>query len=149
MDAIALPSSDLPVALVEQHGLERFVHDRGGEREIRFMRRARQPILPVWHAGQLLIVAWGCRCGPLPKTGLTWQKTLDAGDWGPYQPELVEIPAAAGLHNGIWYPIRRGVRGLLVESPAVAAYVLVEPSTYYYQVMTRSRVMPVLIGEQI
>jgi len=149
MDGIALPLSDIPEALIEQHGLQRLIHDRGGEREVRFLRRSRQPLLPVWHAGQLLIVAWGCRSGLLPRSGLTWQRTLDAGDWRPYQPEPIEIPAVAGLHNGIWFRIRRGVRGLLVESPVTAAYALVEPSTYYYRVMTRCGMMPVLIGERI
>jgi hypothetical protein len=144
MDGIALPLSDVSEVLIEQHGLQRLIHDRGGEREIQFLRRVRQPILPVWHDGQLRIVAWGGQ--PPSRCGLTWLRTLEAGDWQPYEPEAVDIPAAAGLERGVWFRIRQGVRGLLVDD---RAFVLIEPSTHYYRVMTKSRRMPLLIGEQI
>jgi hypothetical protein len=149
MDAIALAWSDVPLTLIERYQLEERVHDRGGEREIQFHRRAKAALLPVWHEGQLLIVPWGCRSGPLPQSGLSWQRTLDAGEWAPYQPALIEIPAVAGLHFGVWFRVRRGFRGLLVTEPKMAAYVLMESSTYYYRVMTRCEMMPVLVGERI
>lgn len=139
MDGIALAWSDVPLELIEQHGLARLVHDRGGEREMRFLRRARHPLLPVWHDGQLNIVTWGRRGG-----GLTWQRTVDDGVW--IGAELVEIRASAGCDRGVWYSIRQGVRGLLVGREA---YVIVEPASHYYHVMTRSDRMPVLIGERI
>ena len=64
--------------------------------------------------------------------------------------EPVEIRASAGLDGGIWYRIRQGVRGLLVETPReVAAFAIVEPASHYYKVMTRQERMPVLIGERI
>lgn len=144
MDGIALSLSDVPELLIEQHGLTRLIHDRGGERELRFLRRVRQPILPVWHDGQLRIVAWGGQ--PPAQCGLTWLRTLEAGEWRSYEPEPVEIPAAAALENGVWYRVRQGIQGLLVGQ---RVFVLVQPSTYYYRVMTRSRRMPVLVGEQI
>jgi hypothetical protein len=45
----------------------------------------------------------------------------------------------------------QGVRGLLVrdEKGEPVVYVLCEPATRYYRVMTRSERMPVLIGEHI
>jgi hypothetical protein len=70
---------------------------------------------------------------------------------GPREPELVDIPATFCLDNGVWYAVRQGVRGLLArdEQGESVAYVLCEPATRYYQVMTRSDRMPVLIGERI
>jgi hypothetical protein len=63
----------------------------------------------------------------------------------------VVIPAALGLDWGVWFPIRAGVRGLVVrdERGRPVVYVLCEPATHYYQVMTRSPWMPVLVGELI
>ena len=139
MDGLALAWSDVPLALIEQHNLQRLIHERGGERELRFLRRCHQPLLPVWHNGQLEIMRWGRRGG-----GLTWQRTVEDGVW--VGAELVEIRATAGLDGGIWYRVRQGVRGLLVGCDA---YLIVEPASYYYRVMTKQERMPVLIGQRI
>lgn len=148
MDGLALAYGDFPVGLCEQ--LRPRVHERGGELEVRFMRRASVPLLPVWHCGQLRTVQWGSRSGRLPKSGLTWQRTIDEGGWEPYAAEPIEIRASLGLDGGVWYRIRQGIRGLLVNTPQeTAAYLIVEPSSYYYRVMTRQARMPVLIGEKI
>jgi hypothetical protein len=63
----------------------------------------------------------------------------------------VDIPATFGLDGGVWSRIRQGVRGLLVrdERGEPVVYVLCEPASRYYWVMTRSDRMPVLIGERI
>jgi hypothetical protein len=139
MDGISLPLSDFPLPLIERHDLEHRIHDRGGEREIRFLRRSRFPVLPIWQDGQLLILPWGRKGG-----GLTWQRTVDAGEWAGAEP--VEIRAVAGLDGGVWFRIRQGVRGLVARGEA---YAIVEPASYYYRVMTRRHRMPVLIGERI
>ena len=150
MDGLALPFSDLPLDLIEQYELSRLVHERGGEKEFRFLRQVRNAILPVRCDGQMQIVSWGCRTKHFPKTGYTWLATVEAGEWTAYEAQPVEIPAVAGLHNGVWFRIRQGVRGLIVEADEVrAAYMLVEPASYYYKIMTRSERMPVLIGEHI
>jgi hypothetical protein len=62
-----------------------------------------------------------------------------------------EPPAALGYDGGVWYAIREGVRGVLVQDERREArvYVVCEPASHYYQVMTRSAWMPVLIGERI
>jgi hypothetical protein len=147
-DGLALAYSDVPVELVKQLRLR--VHERGGEMEVRFMRRAKEPLLPVWYCGQLRLVPWGSRTGRLPKSGVTWQRTIDEGGWEPYEAEPVEIRASLGHDGGVWYRIRQGIRGLLVETPQeTAAYLIVEPASHYYKVMTRRERMPVLIGERI
>lgn len=150
MDGIALSYSDLPLELIERHQLSRLVHERGGERELRFLRHTRRPLLPVWDRGQLRIVPWGCWAGTLPRNGLTWLRSVEQGAWANCAIERVEIPAVLGLENGVWFRIRRGVQGILAEvNQLTAAYVLVEPASYYYRIMTRSERMPLLIGERI
>ena len=150
MDGIAIPYSELPVTLAEQPSLQALVHERGGEREFQFLRRVRQPLLPVWQAGQLRIVPWGCRSNKLPRSGLTWLRTVEQGAWAEHAVERVQIPASLGLQNGVWYRIRSGIQGLLVEAHGLlAAYVIVEPASYYYRIMTRCDQMPLLIGEKI
>jgi hypothetical protein len=55
------------------------------------------------------------------------------------------------LASGVWVRVKQGLRGLVVRTrtgePVV--YVMCEPSTRYYRVMTREEWMPVLIGEVI
>jgi hypothetical protein len=150
MDGLALPLSDLPLELIERYDLSRFVHQRGGEHEVRFLRQVRDAVLPVRHEGLLRIVSWGSRSGRLPRSGYTWLSTVESGEWTVYEAQEIEIPATTGLQNGVWFRIRQGVRGLLAEAGgAEAAYMIVEPSSYYYRIMTRAERMPVLLGERI
>jgi len=55
------------------------------------------------------------------------------------------------LERGIWYPLRQGIRGLLVpdERRLAVVYMICEPASHYYQMMTRSNRMPVFIEEKI
>ena len=150
--SVALPVSELPEIVVES--LMDRVHLRGDEREVRFDWRNQPALLPVWWEGRLQVMQWGNRDrgeGKLPRTGWTWQTTVEAGKWVGVEPVPVEVPASYALMNGVWYKVKRGVRGLAVrrryEQPVV--YLLCEPSTRYYRVMTRAEWMPVLIGEVI
>ncbi len=54
-----------------------------------------------------------------------------------------------GLERGVWFRIRQGIRGLLVpdEAGAAVVYMICEPASHYYQVMTSPSRMPVLIDE--
>jgi hypothetical protein len=63
----------------------------------------------------------------------------------------VDIPASYGLERGVWFLIEQGIRGLLVpdERGIAVAYMICEPSSHYYFVMTRSPRMPVLIDQRI
>jgi hypothetical protein len=154
LTAVALPYHTLPLALVERHGLDRLAHERGGERELQFHLAAAVHLLPVWHGGQLRVVRWGCRRGEsrfLPVGGWTKQTTVESGYWSACGAEAVDIPAALGYDGGVWYAIRQGVRGVLVadEQGEARVYVVCEPASHYYGVMTRSAWMPVLIGERI
>jgi hypothetical protein len=154
LTAVALPRSALPLRLMEQHQLETLAHERGGEKELQFHLATARPLLPVWHEGQLRIVCWGCRRGDsrvLPVGGWTKRTTVESGYWSQGGVEEVAVPAALGLDGGVWYAIRQGVRGILVadESGVEHVYVVCEPASHYYRVMTRSDWMPVLLGERI
>ena len=150
MDGLAVRYSDLPVELIKRHNLARLVHERGGEREVRFLRQVPNAVLPIRHDGQLRIVSWGCRTGKMPRSGYTWLKSVEAGEWTVYGAEAIDIPACLGLQNGVWFRIQQGARGLLAKVGGdEAAYMIVEPSSYYYKIMTHSERGPVLIGERI
>jgi hypothetical protein len=151
---IALLQSEIPLELIEKDDLSRRIHERGGEREVRFLYRDYDPVLPVWYGGRLTFFRWGNRrrsCHSLPPTAWTWLESVEGGKWSPWAPELVDIPATFGLEGGVWFRIRQGIRGLLVhdelEQPVV--YMMCEPATRYYRVMTRAERMPVLIDERI
>lgn len=150
--AIAVLLSDIPEALVERHDLGRRIHTRGVE-EVRFDWRDPEPMLPVIAGDGLRILPWGSRDrhGSLPPTGWTWRETVESGGWVGVTPEAVVIPATYGLEKGVWFKITEGIRGLTVPGPdgGPRAYMICEPPTRYYRVMTRSDRMPWLVDEVI
>ncbi|MDX2038914.1 MAG: hypothetical protein SFX72_19870 [Isosphaeraceae bacterium] len=153
-DAVAIPRHRLPLDLIERQSLRRRIHERGGEPELQFHYRDRNPRLPVQRDGRLQIVRWGNGRGQsrsLPRTGWTWLETVESGGWQEIGGLPVEIPATLVWDRGVWYAVRQGVRGLLVpdERGAAVVYVICEPASSYYRVMTRSNRMPVLIEERI
>jgi hypothetical protein len=155
LSGLALALSELPLELMARHGLERRICDRGGEREVQFLFSDAERILPVWRDGQLEVLRWGNRRGEsaqLPCTAWTQIDTVEYGGWGGRPVEPAIIPATMGLDKGVWYRVRQGMRGLVVydEGGRPRVYVVCEPSSHYYQIMTRgSRWMPVLIDERI
>jgi hypothetical protein len=153
-DGIALAWSELPTELIGRHGLDRRVHNRGGEQEVRFLYRDRLPQLPIWRDGRLQVVRWGNGRGQsrfLPRTGWTSQDTIEEGAWRNLKAVPVDIPASLALDQGVWYRVRQGIRGLLVpdERGFAVAYMICVPATHYYRTMTRNDQMPVLIEEKI
>jgi hypothetical protein len=154
LTAVALPRSALPLRQIERHGLDALAHDRGGEKELQFHLTASVPVLPVRHEGQLCIVRRGCRRGEsrlLPAGGWTRLARIESGCWPQCGAEAVEVPAALGYDGGVWYAVRQGVQGLLVGAGRGAGrfYLVCEPASHHYRVMTRSDWMPVLIGQRI
>jgi hypothetical protein len=155
LSGVALLMSDIPLELIDRHGLRRRVHDRGGEHELQFHFADAERLLPVRRDGRLEFLRWGNRRGEsaqLPCTAWTQTDTVEKGGWGERGAEPVVIPASIGLDKGIWFCISQGIRGLLVhdEGGRPRVYVLCEPASHYYQIMTRgSSWMPVLIGERI
>ena len=87
----------------------------------------------------------------MPCTSWTWLSSVEEGCWANWHGESIDIPATMGVENGVWFRIREGIRGVLVqdEHGIDVAYMICEPASHYYEVMTRSKRMPVLIGERI
>ncbi len=150
---IALTWSELPLDLIHAENLAGRVHERGGEREVRFYWYDYTPLLPVWYEGKLRILRWGnrrrdCR---LPHTGCTRRTTIEGGGWAHLNPERVRVPATFGVDRGTWFTVKEGVEGIVVpderEQPVV--YVVCEPATEYYRLMTRSEWMPALLHQTI
>lgn len=151
---VALAYSELPLALIEKYGLDERLHDRGGEKEVRFYWAATPTLLPVWWNGKLHVLRWGNKDRAerkLPPTGWTWEETVESGWWSEMSPEPVVVPASFGLSNGVWFKVKQGMRGLMVHDrrgePVV--FMVCRPATRYYKVMTRSEWMPALIDEVI
>ena len=152
---IALPLHDLPETLIQRHRLGERIARRDPEsgREVQFLYRHPRPILPVWIDRQLCIVEWGSRdrSQPLPRTGWCRVEDVESGLWQQLQPDRVHIPALLALERGVWFVVEEGIQGLLVRDrqhrPHV--YILTEPASYYYRIMTRNSWMPVLLGRRI
>lgn len=153
-DGVALSWREIPDELIGKHGLQRRLVKRGEEadREVQFLQRDRQPVLPVWAGGQLWVWTWGPGAqSRLPTNCCCNNESLEAGRWSWLEPQPVEIPASYVWHKGVWYQAVGGIRGILVYDalgiPHV--YVLTQPASHYYKVMTRSDRMPVFLGDGI
>jgi hypothetical protein len=156
---ISILKNRLRQELYEQYELARFLHRRGesAEEELWFDfadRSVSQVLLPVVHDGQLMIYEWGNRGGKsskLPKTGWCKKESLEAGKWRWLHPESVEIPCSFGLEKGIWFQVNEGIRGMLVrdEQSKPRVYMITEPASHYYEVMTRHDRMPELVNQRI
>jgi hypothetical protein len=51
----------------------------------------------------------------------------------------------------VWFLVERGLEAVVVpdRDARLVAYLLVQPSSHYYRVMTRSQWMPCLVGQTI
>jgi hypothetical protein len=145
----------MPTELAAREEVCRRLYSRGNKPEYRFLYRHFRPRLPVWRDGQFQIVRWGNGRGAsraLPRTGWTWQATLADGGWAGTQAVRVDIPASYGLERrGVWFLIEAGIRGILVpdERGAAVCYMICEPASHYYRIMTGSTRMPVFIDQRI
>ncbi len=152
---IALKGSELPTELIGRHGLADRLHLRGRWPEYRFLYRHPRPRLPVVRDGVLRLARWGNgtrRSLVLPQTGWTWKESIERGLWARSGGVFVDIPASYGLeYRGVWYAIEVGIRRLLApdEYGRAVAYMICEPSSHYYRVMTGAERMPVFIGQTI
>ena len=61
------------------------------------------------------------------------------------------IVANAALLRRVWFPVLGGISGLYVKDEKVflPVFILMDKPTDYYQIMTKAKSMPLLIGEVI
>ncbi|MDG2390334.1 MAG: hypothetical protein P8M30_13565 [Planctomycetaceae bacterium] len=151
---IALSQCEIPESLIERYELsERIIRRGEGDIEFRFLLAERLPVLPLWHEGQFLILSWGNRDrhNKLPVSAWCSQESLEAGAWHHLRPREVFIPASFAWDRGVWYQVREGLKGVVVTDceRKQHVYVLTQPATHYYEVMTRNNREPVMVGETI
>lgn len=153
---LSLIRRSVPDQLIADCGLENRIVTRGegADQEVQFLYRHPKALLPVLHGNQLSVMEWGNRddkASRLPRTGWCRRESLEEGRWRWLSPEPVEIPANYGLEKGVWFQVKQGMRGILVHDEAERphVYMLTEPASHYYQVMTRHDRMPVLVDERI
>lgn len=152
---IALARCEIPESLIGRYRLQERIIRRAddSEGEFRFLLAERAPVLPVWLDNQFVILPWGNRDrhARIPVSGWCPREALEAGLWSHLRPREVFVPASFGWDRGVWYQIREGLQGILIRDrerqPRV--YVLTQPATHYYEVMTRNNREPVMVGETI
>ena len=150
---LAMIRSEIPDCLFDQYQLDKQQVTRfeNAESEVQFLWRTQKPHLPVWLDGQLQIYQWGARdrhCS-LPKCRDICSEEVKSGRWS--QGRTVEIPVNLALENGVWYQVIEGFKAFLLydEQRIGHVYLLTQPATHYYEVMTRAQRMPVFIGRGI
>ena len=151
---VALPLDSVPPALIAQHDLSIRVYNRCGVDELHFLAREVSRLLPVLLNGVLRILTWGNRRGDsakLPPPLWTSLNTIEVSGWGDARIEEAVIPATLAFDNGIWYTVSVGVRGLVVpdEKGVRRVYIICEPSSDAYAIMTKAKWMPCLVDQAI
>lgn len=76
---------------------------------------------------------------------------LEAGKCSIWEPEPVQIPADFARDNGVWFDVREGLEGVVIQGKAgPEVYILTQPAIHYYEVMcSHSERMPCLIGQTV
>ena len=120
----------------------------GDEVRVSFMKSG--ALLPVHYNGENTLVMWGNK-GELkvPRTGYCRVESLDAGKWQWLSPKRATVVASSALVNGVWFQVRQGIESVLVRdaSGVTHCYILTQPSTHYFKVMTGSLRMPMLVNQ--
>lgn len=129
--------------------LEGLAAKRSGE-EIRMHVNDVNALLPVQWQGRNQLLPWGSKGqSRLPKTGFCKVESLAAGKWAWLNPEEIHIIASFGWANGVWFQVRQAVKGIVVRSPSGTphCYMLTQPATHYFKIMTGAERMPVLVNQ--
>ncbi len=154
--AVTISVRDLPSRYLSHDAIKARLTGRGGEEEVQFFyhRKPFPALLPIVLDEQFRIVRWGNRqrtSKVLPTTGWISKEDLDQGLWQNLPSQEVVIVGNAALDRGVWFPLLQGIRGLYVEDEkkVPTVFMLMDKPTDYYQIMTKSRSMPMIIGEVI
>ena len=153
MVGLSLVRSEIPEELIVQQNLKNRMTRRCDEaaEEIHFLWRASSAMLPAWFQGEVCLFEWGNkdRSNRLPCNSHLMQEELESGAW--QNAQRVEIPANFGLENHVWFHVIGGFQGVLIHDRNGQGhlYPLTQPASHYYEVMTRSKGMPVFIGQGI
>lgn len=107
--------------------------------------RDSRPLLAIRAFGGNRLVPWGNS-----KLFHCKKESLVSGKWRYLKPEPIEIIANRALTHGVWFQVKEGIRGVLINTPfGEECYVMTEPATHYFKTMTGADRMPVLVGQLI
>lgn len=158
MDAISLSVRELPTRYHGCPAIESRLWRRSetDEQEVLFSYRGppRPALIPIVYQEEFRIVRWGNgerHSRHLPPAGIVHVNDLHKSAWQRLEPVDVVIQAQALLDRKVWISIVDGIRGVCVfdEHGIATAYMVMGKSTDYYQIMTKSWVMPRLVREVI
>jgi hypothetical protein len=155
-DAISLSIRHLPAQYHQHPAIKSRLTGRGGEEEVQFFydRKPFPPLLPILLDGQFRVVRWGNRQRRskvyliLAESNCTnWQQ----GCWQHADIQEVLIVGNAALHRGVWFPLLEGIKGIYLrdEHGTPTVFMLMEKPSDYYGIMTKSKVMPMIVGDII
>jgi len=145
-DAIRFSRSEFPNEELFRFGL------RGNNEDIKVSYFANNAVLPVLIHGESKIIPWGNKKQThFPKTGFCKWEALISGGWQWLKPRAVLIVVKAAQLNGVWFQVKKGIKGILVEDKKrnKRVYILTEPSTHYFKIMTGSMRMPILEDQML
>lgn len=76
---------------------------------------------------------------------------LQQGCWQHANIQEVLIVGNAALHRGVWFPLLEGIKGIYLrdEHGTPTVFMLMEKPSDYYGIMTKSKVMPMMVGDVI
>lgn len=101
----------------------------------------REPVLPIKDSNnKARLVSWGNRDKniKLPKTGWAKSESINSGKWDYLKPEEVIIPAIKGYEKGLWFPIGKGIKGIVVDKDGEQRiYMVTRQSSAEYQALTK------------
>ncbi|MFH1668014.1 MAG: hypothetical protein ABH884_03270 [Candidatus Komeilibacteria bacterium] len=105
-----------------------------------------KPVLPVQEKNEVRLYNWGNRDKEikLPTTGWAKQESLKQGKWNHLEPKIVNIVAEQGYEKGVWFKIKKGLKGVLVKN---RVYMLTQPADHDYQELTKHDRMPIVIDQ--
>lgn len=129
--------------------LQRYQFQMNGD-EVRIYFAQKNAHLPVLLHGQNTLIRWGNKNGlHIPKTGFCKIESWKAGKWLWLHPIPVNIIASSALVNGVWFQVKQGIQGLIIEAEngMQYCYMLTQPSTHYFRTMTGAERMPVLTNQ--
>ena len=88
----------------------------------------------------------GQRWQSLAVRGMVSQRMDRIGTLATFTAETRDNYRSIGVDRGVWYQVKEGIKCVVVQNHV---YMLTEPATHYYRIMTRSNRMPILIGQTI
>ncbi len=106
--------------------------------------------LSVYYDGKIELVEWGIQ---FPKNNkkifFCKKESLISGKWAFVFKKNVQVNASFALSRGVWFQVRQGLSAVMMKNinGEKCVCIITEPSTHYFEIMTGSKRMPVLINQ--